>query len=188
MLNLLLILIAIVFALQAVRVKRLVRSALWLAGVSAIVSILLFRMGAHEVAVIELSVGAGLVTVLMVFAIAIAGEDAMGGQAVVPRWLAAALVLAALVAAGWHFSAAVAAGWHFSAAVAPAVPVGEPPFSTVLWEQRGLDTLVQVGLIFAGTMGVLGLLSEKEPAIAREAPAPQTVVDPGAALQEGAAP
>ena len=88
MLDLLLVLVSIVFALQAVRCKRLVRSALWLAGVSAMLSVVLYRLGAHEVAVIELSVGAGLVTVLMVFAIAIAGEDAMSLPPLVPRWLA----------------------------------------------------------------------------------------------------
>lgn len=178
MLNLLLVLISIVFALQAVRGRRLVRSALWLAGVSAMLSILLYRLGAREVAVIELSVGAGLVTVLMVFAIAIAGEDAMDKQPVVPRWLAAVLVLAFLGAAGWLVLPARE----------PAQAIAEPPFSTVLWEQRGLDALVQVGLIFAGTLGVLGLLSEKETATAtRQLAAGESERNPAlqAASQEG---
>jgi len=53
----------------------LIASALWLAGVSALVSIMCYLLGAYAVAVIELSVGAGLVTVLFVFAISIAGEE-----------------------------------------------------------------------------------------------------------------
>lgn len=158
MLDLLLVLVAIVFALQAVRARRLVRSALWLAGVSGMLSILLYRLGAHEVAVIELSVGAGLVTVLMVFAIAIAGEDAMGELPVVPRWLAAGLIAIFLLAAG---ALVLPAG-------VPAPAGAELSFSATLWEQRGLDALVQVGLIFAGTLGVLGVLSEKESAPARD--------------------
>ncbi len=170
MMNLLLVLLAIVFALQAIRCQRLVRAALWLAGVSAIVAVLLYRLGAHEVAVIELSVGAGLVTVLMVFAIAIAGEDAMSLPPVVPRPLAAALTLLALAAAAMLILRAAP----------PAAQAAEPPFATVLWQQRGLDTLVQIGLIFAGTLGVLGLLSEKESATVRR-PAPQANEDEAAA-------
>lgn len=180
MINLSLVLVSIVFALQAVRCKRLVRAALWLAGVSAVLSILFYRLGAHQVAVIELSVGAGLVTVLMVFAIAIAGEDAMDRPPVVPRRLAVALVLLLLAAAGALVLPARA----------PAPPVVEAPFSTVLWEQRGLDTLVQIGLIFAGALGVLGLLSEKEsaplPRPARE-DATEEVVSTGAGSVTAAA-
>ena len=29
-----------------------------------------------------------------------------------------------------------------------------------MWMQRGLDTFVQIGLIFAGVLGLLGLLAE----------------------------
>jgi uncharacterized MnhB-related membrane protein len=65
----------LVCAVQAVRVQRLLNSALWLAGASALVALLIYMLGAPEVAVIELSVGAGLVTVLFVFAINIAGEE-----------------------------------------------------------------------------------------------------------------
>ena len=174
MLDLLLVLVSILFALQAIRGRRLIRSALWLAGVSAMLSMLLYRLGAHEVAVIELSVGAGLVTVLMVFAIAVAGEDAMDQGPVVPRWLAVTLVTAVLGAAAWMVLPARE----------PAQALSEAPFAAVLWEQRGLDTLVQIGLIFAGTLGVLGLLSEKETA---PAPAPHIAAehDHGPALQEG---
>ncbi len=65
----------LICAFMAFRTPRLLISALWLAGCSAILSILLYLMGAYQVAVIELSVGAGLVTVLFVFAISIAGDE-----------------------------------------------------------------------------------------------------------------
>ncbi len=70
----LLILAMIVFATQAIRAERLLHSAIWLAGVSALLAIVFYQLGAYQVAVIELSVGAGLVTVLFVFAIGMAGE------------------------------------------------------------------------------------------------------------------
>lgn len=149
MLHLLLILLTLVCAIRAVTADRLIRAALWLAGVSAFTAILLFRLGAAEVAVIELSVGAGLVTVLFVFAIAIAGEDAMAELPVVPRWLALATTLVSVGLLGWMVLPA--GGGQ------PAGP--ETDFATMLWQERGLDALVQVGLIFAGVMGVLGLLA-----------------------------
>jgi uncharacterized MnhB-related membrane protein len=155
MLNLLLVILAVICAVQAVSAPRLIRSALWLAGVSALTAILLYRIGAHHVAVIELSVGAGLVTVLFVFAIAIAGEDAMAERPVVPRWLAIAASLAVVALAGWMVFP-IGAGQAARA---------EADFATTLWQERGLDALVQVGLIFAGVVGVLGLLA---PSRARE--------------------
>lgn len=173
MLDMLLIIFALICAVQAVTARRLIRSALWLAGVSALTSILLFRTGAHEVAVIELSVGAGLVTVLFVFAIAIAGEDAMGERAIVPRWLALAVTLIAVA-----LLATMILPLGTGAPVA-----SEDDFATVLWHERGLDALVQVGLIFAGVMGVLGLLaparSRAPLPIRRSEPLPPLHVEPG---------
>ena len=65
----------LISAIQAIRVKRLLVTALWLASTSALTSIMLYLLGGYRIAVIELSVGAGLVTVLFVFAINIAGEE-----------------------------------------------------------------------------------------------------------------
>lgn len=137
---------------MAVRSRRLLSSALWLAACSAFLAILLYRLGAFEVAVIELSVGAGLVTVLFVFAINIAGEESIGLPPVVGRGLAWLLCLAPLAVIG--------------ALVLPSVTTGAPPaaatFVNVMWEQRALDVVVQVVLIYAGVLGLLGLLAEKE--------------------------
>ena len=38
--------------------------------------------------------------------------------------------------------------------------MAEAPFASVLWQERGFDVLVQIGLIFAGVLGILGLLRE----------------------------
>ena len=76
---------SIICAIQAIRARRLIVSALWLAGTSAILSLIFYLVGAYLVAVIELSVGAGLVTVLFVFAISIAGEEAVELRSLVPE-------------------------------------------------------------------------------------------------------
>ena len=148
--ELLLVLTTLFCALQAIRAKRLLTAALWLAGVSLLVSTLLYRLGAAETAVIELSVGAGLVTILFVFAIAIAGEDAMTGQSIVPGLLGWLLFIAVVALLGW-----------LTVPIQPTdSEIVEAPFAVVLWQERGLDVLVQIGLIFAGVLGILGLLSE----------------------------
>ncbi len=141
-------------ALQAIRSPRLLLCAIWLAGTSALVALLLYLLGAPEVAVIELSVGAGLVTVLFVFAINIAGDEPVGARALVPRPLA----WAALALAGGLLA------WFIVPGVREVV--GAPDgsrFSAVLWESRTLDLLLQVVLIFAGVLGVLGLLTAAGP-------------------------
>jgi uncharacterized MnhB-related membrane protein len=153
MLNLLLVAGVIVCAVQAIRAARLLVSALWLAGVSALVAVLLYRLGAREVAVIELSVGAGLVTVLFVFAISIAGDDAMGAASVIPVPLAVGLMLAFGALLAWMVLPV-----DQNVAIAETVS-----FESALWGDRGLDVLVQIVLIFAGVLCLLGVLQDRTP-------------------------
>jgi uncharacterized MnhB-related membrane protein len=141
-------------AIQAIRVNRLLISALWLAGCSALVALLLYMIGAPEIAVIELSVGAGLVTVLFVFAINIAGEDPAAVRSIIPRPLAWGLVAAAVLLLGWL---------TLPGFLADPGGAAQPGFSAVLWRDRSLDLMLQIVLIFAGVLGVIGLLAESKP-------------------------
>jgi len=152
MLILFLVIVALVFAVQAIRAKQLITSALWLAGVSALCSVLFFLYGAHLVAVIELSVGSGLVTVLFVFAISVAGDDVLDTKPVPPRLLSAGLAVLFVLLLGWFVRS--------GATTLPVPSVVNPPLSEVIWQQRGLDLIVQVVLIFSGVLGLLGLLAE----------------------------
>ena len=138
-------------ALQAIRSHRLITSALWLAAVSVQLATLLFLLGAAEVAVIELSVGAGLVTVLFVFAISVAGELTQDLPTIIPRPLAISLTLFIFVLLGWFL---LPAG-------DPAPPVAEATFSELLWQQRAIDVWGQIVIIFAGALGMLGILAEE---------------------------
>jgi uncharacterized MnhB-related membrane protein len=145
-----LILGTLFFALQSMRSRRTITAALWLAGLSALVSALFYALGGWQVAVIELSVGAGLVTILFVFAINIAGERLGEGKAIVPKALAAGTALLDTLLLGW-----------FLLPTKPALASApEAPFVDVLWRARGLDVQVQIALIFAGVLGLLGLLAE----------------------------
>lgn len=165
------LLIAAVFcAIQAIRAPRLLVAAIWLAGVSALVAVLLYLLGAHEVAVIELSVGAGLVTVLFVFAISLAGEETTRLPAIIPRPLAIGLVTASVLLLAWMLAPTDS----------PPAAADESSFTVVVWQERGADTLAQIVLIFAGVLGVLGILAEEPPVEKTSAEA----VHPGDELPE----
>jgi uncharacterized MnhB-related membrane protein len=141
---------AVLCAVQAVRATRLLLAALWLAAVSALVAITLYTLGAPQVAVVELSVGAGLVTVLFVFAISVAGDAAMEPRAIIPWPLTWGLTILAVVLLGWLFIGANRT----------TAPIPELPFASMFWEQRQLDVLAQIVLIGAGVLGILGLLTD----------------------------
>jgi uncharacterized MnhB-related membrane protein len=138
-------------AYRAMISKHLLPSTLYLACVSALATVTLYLLGAYEVAVIELSVGAGLVTVLLVYVLSVVGEDVFDPTSIIPKPLAFLLVacIGGLVV------------WMTYPVVAQPNVNGAVLLADVLWKQRALDVWVQVALIFSGVMGVLGLLSEK---------------------------
>lgn len=144
---------AIFCAYRATVSKRILSSTLYLACISALTSVVLFMLGATQVAVMELSVGAGLVTVLMVYALSVVGEDALDPSSIIPKPLALGLIGAVTILLGWMVYPAIQS----------ASLMGSADLASVLWRQRVLDVWIQIVLIFSGVMGVLGLLSERTP-------------------------
>jgi uncharacterized MnhB-related membrane protein len=149
---------AIFFAYRAIVAKRILPATIYLACISALVSSVLYMLGAVQVAVMELSVGAGLVTVLLVYAVSVVGDDAMDPPSVVPKPLAFGIVALIAILLGWT--------------AYPAIPAyferGSASLAISLWQSRVLDVWIQIALIFSGVMGVLGLLSEKAPGSSEE--------------------
>ena len=141
----------VVFALLAILSRRMLISAIWLALTSAAVAVLIYLLGAPHIAVIELSVGAGLVTILFVFAINIAGEDTTRLQAIIPKPIAIGSILVAVVLGGLLI---LRSGDGIKLMQIPAEQ------SEIQWQSRYIDLLIQVGLIFAGVLGVIGLLAD----------------------------
>jgi NADH:ubiquinone oxidoreductase subunit 6 (subunit J) len=141
---------AVVCSLQAVRVARLMPAALWLAAASASVSLLLFQLGARQAAVIELSVGAGLVLILFVLAINLAGQREASTAALAPRplaWCLAGLCTLLLAELAWP---------AFTTATSEAA---DASLSVVLWGERAFDVVVLIAFIFLGAVTVAGLLA-----------------------------
>lgn len=139
-----LVLLTLWCAFLATQSSRLIHATLWLAGVSALTAILFYLIGAWTVAVVELSVGTGLVTVLIVFAITMIG-DRQEPHPVKPLSLALVLVTLILILL-------------FTVPLLSFEPASEQALDQNLWQNRELDMLAQIALIFAGVVGVLGLL------------------------------
>jgi uncharacterized MnhB-related membrane protein len=145
-----LLIVAIFCAYRAMVAKRILTATLYLASISACISAVLYLLGAHEVAVIELSVGAGLVTVLLVYALSVVGEDALDPSSIVSKPLAYIIVAGVAIVLIRLLYPMSGEGSSFITS----------KLSTILWEQRVLDVWIQIVLIFSGVLGILGLLSE----------------------------
>lgn len=147
------VLIGILFcAFMAVREKRLIASAIWLAGTSAFVAIMMYLLGAYQIAVIELSVGAGLVTVLFVFAINIAGDEEIPNLSFIPKQLAIFFVLLALLIIGWQVIPLLNIPIQFHQDIG---------FQQMVWGNRKVDLYLQIAMIFTGVVSMLRLLTDE---------------------------
>ena len=144
---------AIFCAYRAIVSKKILSATIYLACISALVSAVLYLLGAAQVAVMELSVGAGLVTVLLVYAVSVVGDDALDPASVVPKPLA--FVLVGLVT--------ILLGFMAFPATQKNIDTSTVALAIALWQNRVLDVWIQIVLIFSGVLGVLGLLSEKTP-------------------------
>lgn len=147
---LILVVAMVLCAYRAMAEARILSSTIYLAFVSACVAMMLYLLGAYQVAVIELSVGAGLVTVLLIYAISVIGDEAFDPGSVIPRPVAVGLTLLTAVMLG-----------HMAYSLPTKSLTGRfPALVTALWQQRVLDVWIQMVLIFAGVLGILGLLAE----------------------------
>lgn len=139
---------------QVIQAKNLTHSALWLAFTSALVSWLIYLLGAQILAVIELSVGAGVVTILLVFAINIVGNEQEVKKPFIPQSVALFIIISAMI---------MIAGLLLPMDN-PLNQLAKDPngLSLALWENRFLDTILQIILIFTCVLGVLSLMEKRE--------------------------
>ena len=145
----------LICALQAILSKRLLVTALWFAGTSALVALMMYLLGAYQIAVIELSVGAGLVTVLFVFAINIAGEEPLPIKSIIPKPLAWILVILMIGLIAFQ----LLPDQILKNPIQGAVDSG---FQFTVWYSRQIDLYLQIFIIFAGVLSMLGLLNDEK--------------------------
>lgn len=146
----------VLFSVLAILLKDLLRSAISLAAASLLLGIIFFRMDAPYAGVFEISVVAGLITVLFILAIALtkAGEEVRESRVanvVFPLVFVAFIVIDALVMKGLIGKVpALAAGAETGA------------FGEVLWRGRTFDLVGQIAVILAGVFAVLALFRKRD--------------------------
>jgi NADH:ubiquinone oxidoreductase subunit 6 (subunit J) len=144
------------FSILAILAKDLIRSAVSLAVASLFLGIIFFRMSAPYAGVFEISVVAGLITVLFILTIALtkAGGDVRESKLVpliFPLVFIVFVVIDVLV---------MKSLLHKIPAVPGAAESGS--FGDVLWKQRTADLVGQLAVILAGVFSVLALFRKRD--------------------------
>ena len=153
----------VVSSLWTVMTRSLVRSAIGLALTSVILTVLMFQLGATMAAVFELSVCAGLITVVFISTISM--TKALTHDALLTKtrdrlkryWYLPAILLVVGAVIAFVLSPMPRA----SAAPVPA-PVDFASLGQMLWKERQTDLLGQITIIFAGVTGVIVLFKERK--------------------------
>jgi NADH:ubiquinone oxidoreductase subunit 6 (subunit J) len=146
----------VLFSAAAILLRDLLKAAISLAVASLLLGIIFFLLRAPYVGAFEISVVAGLITVLFIVTIALTktGGDVRESKAaswVFPLFFVAFLVVDFFVMRGLMGKV-------------PALP-GTPEqgaFGDVLWKMRTFDLVGQIGVIFAGVLAVLALFRKRD--------------------------
>jgi NADH-quinone oxidoreductase subunit J len=136
--------------------KDLLYVAVSLAVISAILALVLFQFGANIAGVFELSVCAGLITVLFIATVSLTKDS---DQKVESRLPTLFIPLFILIFIGMDY---FIVKWLASSMLPAGAPQPSGTFQKVFWETRGSDIVGQVALILAGVFGILALFRLKE--------------------------
>ncbi|HEK85523.1 MAG: NADH-quinone oxidoreductase subunit J [Candidatus Saccharicenans sp.] len=146
----------VIFAGLAILAKDLLKAALSLAVASLFLGIIFFRLSAPYAGVFEISVVAGLITVLFALTISLTRKNDQVQEArlvkiAFPLFFILFLIIDGLVMKSLLLKV-------------PALPAGPEAgtFGQVLWKQRTFDLIAQIGVILAGVLAVLALFRKKE--------------------------
>ncbi len=145
--------------LSAAMFRSMLKSAISLAGASALLSIILFMMDAGWAALFELSVCAGLITAIFVSAISLTTPDRRDEAHERDhrnRFVALPFILIFCGVA--LLTVLVATGFSLQISADPAAHALS--FQEVLWNMRQADILGQIIILLAGAFAVVVLFKE----------------------------
>ena len=148
------------FSAFAVALHNLLKSAICLGVASIFLAVLFFRMGAPYAGVFEISVVAGLITVLFITTIVLTKRQGGVKENKLTNvffiiFFVIFIIIDFFVMKGFIGNL-------------PNIPVGAPDlvegnkFGKVLWEYRTFDLVGQICAIFAGVFSVLALFRNKD--------------------------
>ena len=145
--------LVVVFAVLCGIFRDLLYAAISLALASVALAMVLFHYGANVAAVFELSVCAGLITVLFVSTVSLTKNSDQTVESRVPFYFLP-FVLLLLVGVDLFVVQALAGALAPSPA-GTTVPAAGTTFQQVFWGQRTSDILGQISLVLVGVFGIL---------------------------------
>jgi len=155
-LDIVILILMVVGALWTVMAADLLKSAIGLAVTSAILAVIMFRFTAPLAAVFELSVCAGLITVVFISVISLTRPGAeKTGQAAKRFGRYILLPLIVLIAGLALFMIKYPSDLSLAKSAAT-------DMRSVLWGERTLDLFGQVVVLLAGIFGVVVLFKERK--------------------------
>ena len=146
------------FSILAVLLRDLLKAAISLAVASILLAMVFFRMNAPYAGVFEISVVAGLITVLFITTITLTKNPSDVREnklplVIFPLFFAVFIVIDILIMK------------NLLTAAQPNLPGSTGPagtFGQVFWNERTFDVVAQIGVIFAGVFSVLALFRTKD--------------------------
>lgn len=155
----------VVSAMICIMIRDLLKASIALAIMSAILSVVMYLLGAPLAAVFELSVCAGLITVVFISAISMTRvhtkeELAKKEKERRKRFLPLPVLLIVLL------TGVLFALWPHLDALLPYTAVSDGAAETVkdvIWNKRQVDLLGQIIIVLAGVTGVLIFFKESDP-------------------------
>ena len=145
----------VAFSAAAVLFRDLLRAAISLAVASLFLGIIFFRMNAPYVGAFEISVVAGLITVLFIVTIALTKTEGGVRESKAAAWAFPIFFIIFLIV---DFLVMRSLLGRVPALASPAEP---GTFGEALWKVRTFDLVGQIGVIFAGVLAVLALFRKR---------------------------
>jgi NADH-quinone oxidoreductase subunit J len=146
----------VLFSVLAILLRDLLKSAISLAVASLLLGIIFFRMNAPYAGVFEISVVAGLITVLFILTIALtkAGDEVKESRLV--NWVFPLVFVVFIIIDALVMKSLLGK--------VPALASGAESgsFGDVLWKGRTLDLVGQIAVILAGVFSVLALFRKRD--------------------------
>jgi len=153
--------IVAVTSILAVMIRSMLKSAISLAAASVFLAIVIFMMGAHWAAVVELSVCAGLITVVFVSAISLTTTERRGEENSEEHRRRYAFLPFLLIFMGIGLITVLALN-NFQINIGDIIPASFKEFGDAFWQTRQVDILGQIIVILTGTFAVVVLFKGKD--------------------------
>ncbi len=155
-----LLLSLVISAVCTIMMNNILKAAIWLSGCSAILTVIMYLMGATLAAVLELSVCAGLITAIFVSTISMTEVETTEEFALkrVSRFRRYIFLPFILVAVG----IGVYMLWpNLPMSVAAATAGSDTSVKTLLWDSHQLDIFGQILVVLAGVFSVVVLFRSR---------------------------